>query len=128
AAIVSSARAEGDEKHPIDKWYDAQMDKASSTHESRDVIHKALEKWDVELNAAYKELMGQLKPPGKESLKAAQIQWIKFRDSEIEFMKNSIYAMDGTMWLQVGDDRVMRLTRDRALQLRRTLETLSNGG
>ena len=43
-------------------------------------------------------------------------------------MKESIYAMDGTMWLQVGDDHIMTLTRDRALQLRSTSRTLSDGG
>ncbi|PTY01328.1 hypothetical protein DB346_13405 [Verrucomicrobia bacterium LW23] len=116
------------EKHAIDKWYDAAMDKASSTHEFRSVTQQALAKWDAELNAAYKELGGMLKPAGKDALKAAQLQWIKFRDAEIEVIKNSIYLMDGTMWLQVGDNRVMELTRDRALQLRRTIQTLNEGG
>ena len=129
-ALISPAMAQEnstEEKHPIDKWMQAELDKASSTSETREVLRKALAKWDTELNSVYKELTGVLKPAGKEALKAAQVQWMKFRDAEIAFIKESIYALDGTMWLQVGDDRVMELTRERTLQLRRTLQTMKDG-
>jgi uncharacterized protein YecT (DUF1311 family) len=40
---------------------------------------KAYAAWDKELNKNYGELMRTLKPAQKETLRVAQLEWIKYR-------------------------------------------------
>ena len=45
---------------------------------------------DTELNSAYKQLMLNLGEEEKQSLKASQRQWIKYRDAEFKFIEKAI--------------------------------------
>lgn len=44
---------------------------------------------DAELNQAYQILKGQLDEPGREALRRAQRDWIRFRDAEFAFIENN---------------------------------------
>jgi uncharacterized protein YecT (DUF1311 family) len=57
--------------------------------------YKALEEaLDKELNSAYQTLMQKLPEPSKEALRASQKQWIKYRDTEFEFIAKNFNKED----------------------------------
>jgi uncharacterized protein YecT (DUF1311 family) len=88
---------EKEKKHPIDVWLEKCMEKENYTTAGMlNCSSQALDKWDKELNRAYKELMKKLSPKEKELLKQSQLQWIKFRDAEFKFLDN-LYLGTGTI-------------------------------
>lgn len=109
-------------KHPIDSWYDQCQDKDPSTAGIVQCAAEAGERWDAELNLVYKKLLANLSPEQKSQIKESQRQWISFRDRESEFMGGLYGSFQGTMWRPVAADAVMRLTRDRTLELQKYLE------
>ena len=111
-------------EHPIDKALGDCIDKDGSTAGMVQCISNAEEKWDKELNRAYGELMKRLTPQGKSALKEAQLQWIKFRDSEFK-LQDSIYSkLEGTMYIPMSADSRMQVVKNRALELRSYLDLL----
>lgn len=111
-------------KHPIDKALEACLDKDSTTAGMTNCIGKAYEKWDKELNRIYAELMKKLSPEGKVNLKDAQLQWLKFRDSEFK-LQDSIYStLEGTMYIPMRASDRMELVKKRAVELKSHLELL----
>ena len=67
-----------------------------------DCVIRATEKWDKELNKNYNELLPLLTSEQEEKLKSAQLNWIEYRNKEIEF-SNQIYSdIQGTMWIPVA--------------------------
>jgi uncharacterized protein YecT (DUF1311 family) len=111
-------------KHPIDKALDACLDKDSTTAGMTNCIGKAYEKWDKELNRIYAELMKKLSPEGKANLKDAQLQWLKFRDSEFK-LQDSVYStLEGTMYIPMRASDRMEVVKKRAVELKSHLELL----
>jgi len=87
---------------------------------------KAYDKWDKELNRLYTELMKKVSPDAKATLKEAQVQWLKFRDSEFKLL-DAIYAkLDGTMYIPMHIDSRMEVVKRRALELQSHLELLKD--
>ncbi|MBS1595647.1 MAG: DUF1311 domain-containing protein [Bacteroidetes bacterium] len=84
----------------------------------------AYDEWDKELNKYYKLLMGVLGPEAKARLKAAQVNWLTYRDSEFAFI-NSAYNMDGTMWGVIKASGRMELVKKRALELKEHYGTMT---
>jgi|APTNR8051073442_1049403.scaffolds.fasta_scaffold03654_1 uncharacterized protein YecT (DUF1311 family) len=123
------AQDDAPEPHPIDAQLDACMGipDNQSTHGMIGCIEAARTAWDAELNRNYKQLMGALKTPGQEALRAAQRQWIAYRDKEILFSDLLHANMDGTMFLIFAADRRMQLVKTRALELASYYETLTLG-
>jgi uncharacterized protein YecT (DUF1311 family) len=111
-------------RHPIDKVLDECLEKDSTTAGMTNCIGKAYEKWDKELNRIYAELMKKLSPEGKANLKDAQLQWLKFRDSEFK-LQDSIYStLEGTMYIPMRVSDRMELVKKRAVELKSHLELL----
>lgn len=80
-------------------------------------VNTAIDKWDTELNKAYKKLSDLLSPEQKEKLKLAQREWIIYRDKEIEF-SNKLYAdLKGTMWVIIAAQTKLDLIRKRTTEL-----------
>ncbi len=90
-------------------------------------IQKATVLWDAELNRHYQELLQVLSGDQKKQLRAAQRQWIRYRDQELEFSNNLYYDMGGSMWIPVAAERRLQLTKQRALELAGYLENLRMG-
>ena len=115
---------EKEDKHPIDKALDVCIEKNPSTGGTIQCIAAATKSWDRQMNADYKKLMGKLDPKGKAALKAAQLQWIKFRDAEIGTIGGVYAKTDGTMYRPMAANDVMTVTRDRAMQISGYLDVL----
>jgi uncharacterized protein YecT (DUF1311 family) len=70
------------------------QDKAETTPDYSEG-YKALEDaLDKELNSAYQSLMKVLPEASKEALRASQKQWIKYRDTEFEFIAKNFNKED----------------------------------
>jgi uncharacterized protein YecT (DUF1311 family) len=121
---VSAPRQEREKKHPIDAAMDACVDKNPSTQGTVHCIMAALKSWDGELNSSYQKLSARLDGKGKMSLKAAQLQWIKYRDAELVAIRGVYAKTDGTMYRPMAAEDAMQVTRQRVLQLNGYLDTL----
>jgi uncharacterized protein YecT (DUF1311 family) len=115
--------------HPIDKALEACIDKNGSTAGMVQFTDKAYAAWDRELNKNYGELMRILKAPPKESLRLAQLEWIKYRDLDFKLI-DSLYddTMQGTMYIPMRIDARMEVVKKRALELQGFLDLVQEGG
>ena len=116
-----------EKKHPID----VELQKCLDTKENyttlgmTECIVKAADSWDIELNKNYKILLGLLTEEQKEKLKESQRQWIKFRDSEMEFSHSVYNQLGGTMWIPIAARTRLDLTKQRAQELSDYISTLT---
>lgn len=108
-----------EKKHPIDKAFDACMDneKNQTTAGMVECADRAYKAWDKELNIAYNKLMSKLNPPGKQSLKAAQLEWIKYRDSQSKLFNAMYDQLQGTMYIPIFAYRGALIVKARTLEL-----------
>jgi uncharacterized protein YecT (DUF1311 family) len=88
---------------------------------------KAYLAWDKELNKNYAELMRIMKPRGKESLRLAQLEWIKFRDLNFKLIDSVYDRMEGTMYIPMRIDARMEMVKRRALELKGYLDLIQEG-
>ena len=122
--LVSAAASGAQEpsQHPIDKALDACTDKNGSTAGMVQCTDQAYAAWDKELNKNYGLLMQNLKPPQKEALKAAQLEWIKQRDLEFKFIDSVYDALQGTMYIPMRIAARMEVVKHRAMELHEYLD------
>jgi uncharacterized protein YecT (DUF1311 family) len=107
------------DKHPIDLKIEEclSIDSNQSTFGMINCIRTAMEEWDAELNKYYNLLMETLNTDEQEKLRAAQLQWLVYRDKEFEFIEKFYRNMEGTMWKIVEADSRNNIVRQRALEL-----------
>jgi uncharacterized protein YecT (DUF1311 family) len=115
-------------QHPIDKALEACIDKNGSTAGMVQCTDKAYAAWDRELNQNYGELMRTLKATQKESLRLAQLEWIKYRDLDFKLIDALYDTMQGTMYIPMRIDARMELVKKRALELKGFLDLVKEGG
>jgi uncharacterized protein YecT (DUF1311 family) len=125
-ATVSFAQEQN--QHPIDKSLEACIDKNPSTAGMVECTDKAYLAWDKELNKNYGELMRTLKPGQKESLRAAQLEWIKYRDLNFKLIDSVYDTMQGTMYIPMRIEARVEMIKRRALELRGYLDLIQEGG
>jgi uncharacterized protein YecT (DUF1311 family) len=113
-----------EEKDPIDLEMDAAMEQDGSTAGMVEAITAAHEKWEAKLNSAYKVLKQKMPSEEFAALQQAQRAWIAFRDKQIESYSITYGLMDGTMWTPIHAGAVMRITKERALELENYLGLL----
>jgi uncharacterized protein YecT (DUF1311 family) len=106
-------------QHAIDAWYEEKMaeETISSTASMREVTYQAQVKWEAEMNKVYKRLMQKLTQPQKNTLRKAQLQWLKFRNAEAQAILEIVSAQQGTIHQLSGTNRGMQLVRHRTLEL-----------
>lgn len=122
--VPATSHPQNQKKHPIDKALGACIDKDSSTAGMTNCADKALESWDRELNRVYNELARKMDPKDKQALKAAQTEWIKYRDVEYVLI-DSIYShLEGTMYIPMRVEARTRIVRERALVVNHYLDLL----
>ena len=121
---VSVGAQESKKEHPIDQWLAKCIQQDESTAGMRNCTARAYDMWDKELNKAYKSLMNNLSPDGKKALKASQLAWIKYRDSESKFNDEITTLKGGTLYLLMGDSSRLEMVKDRTLELRRYIGIL----
>jgi len=76
------------------------------------------------LNTLYAELMNRLSPDTKAKLKEAQLQWLKFRESEFKLQDGIYSKLEGTMYISMRADSRMQLVKNRALELKSYVDLL----
>ena len=89
-------------------------DLASATSQA---YRTGLELWDKELNRVYQELKKLLPEKSFAALKASQVQWLAFRDTQIAFINSCYDQYEGTMHQPMRASAIMEVTRARALDL-----------
>jgi len=112
----------GASKHPIDEAYDQAVEKDSSTMGMVKASSDAEKQWDDELNKYYKLLTGKLDKKAQQSIKKAQLAWIKFRDAEFELIAEVYSKMDGTMYRVIAAGLRAEVVKKRALDLKNLYE------
>ncbi|MEP6705874.1 MAG: lysozyme inhibitor LprI family protein [Pyrinomonadaceae bacterium] len=113
--------------HPIDKALDACTDKDGSTAGTIRCTDKAYAAWDRELNQNYVQLMRQLKPAQKVVLKTAQLDWLKYRDSEFKVIDSIYDTLQGTMYIPMRIAERLEVVKRRAVALAGYIDLLNEG-
>ncbi len=117
-----SSHSQRAKKHPIDKALEDCIAKDSSTAGMTNCTYKAQEMWDQELNKVYNGLASRLEGEGKEALKAAQLEWMKYRDTEYKLIDAIYSPLKGTMYIPMRASERMEIVKKRAMELRGHLE------
>ena len=108
----------------IDKTLERCLDQNESTMKTIRCLDQAYINWDRELNRVYKLLLAKLQPDQKTVLVQAQLNWIKFRDSEFQLI-NSIYSqLQGTMYLPMSVYQKVEIVKNRSRELNQYWEIL----
>ena len=103
--------------HPIDRFLESCMDKDPSTAGMTRCTDQAAARWDKEMNQRYATLMRQLPDDGKKALKAAQLTWIKHRDTEFKLIDRLYSRLQGTMYIPMRASNRLKVVKQRALEL-----------
>ena len=126
-ATANGSVAQEQAQHPIDKALEVCIDKNGSTAGMVECTDKAYAAWDKELNKSYGELMRTLKPSQKETLRLAQLEWIKYRDLDFKLIDSVYDTMQGTMYIPMRIDARMEVVKKRALELKGYLDLVTEG-
>ena len=111
-----------------DKFLDACTDKDPSTAGVLKCTDAAYQRWDQELNKTYVALMDKLKPAGKQTLKSAQLAWLKYRDAEFQNIDGIYGSLEGTMYIPMHEYRRISVIKERALSLVHYLNLINEAG
>ncbi|MDX6574728.1 MAG: hypothetical protein QOE96_681 [Blastocatellia bacterium] len=125
--LAAIAIAQEQTQHPIDKALETCIDKNGSTAGMVECTDKAYAAWDKELNQNYGELMRRLKSSPKETLRLAQLEWIKYRDLDFKLIDSVYDTMQGTMYIPMRIDARMEVVKKRALELKGYLDLITEG-
>ena len=75
---------------------------------------------DADMTKVYKELVGNMSKPDLEELKAAQRQWLQFRDAQAKY-EADLAARGGSLYPTIYDGRRAAITKARTAALRELL-------
>jgi uncharacterized protein YecT (DUF1311 family) len=125
AAVPVVVNGQTKREHPIDKALTACMEKDPSTAGMVECLNIAYEAWDKELNRVYGALMSKLPTEGKASLKAAQLEWIKYRDLEFKLISSVYSNLEGTMFIPMATDSRIGVIKRRVQELQDYLDLLN---
>ncbi|WP_375172419.1 lysozyme inhibitor LprI family protein [Marinobacter sp.] len=101
---------------PLDQIEDACIEIASDTLEHAECYKASLQAWDTELNQNYRSLMSRLDDQEKSKVRAAQRQWIEYRDAQLEAV-SLISNRPGTVWTIRAASIAAGITKDQAVRL-----------
>jgi uncharacterized protein YecT (DUF1311 family) len=124
--MVAAAQAPA-KRNPIDIAYDKCTENRAnqSTAGLSECSTTAYNAWDKELNIVYRKLMAVLDADAKQNLKTAQVDWLKFRDSQTKLYSGIHAQLQGTMYIPIFADRTVNLVRQRVIELQGLLELVS---
>ena len=126
--LISAERAafayEVTEKHPIDIEMERMIDEDPSTAGMYDAQAYGIEAWDKLLNENYQALMKKLTKEEQDKLRAAQREWIKYRDLEFAFNATFWGNFEGTMYRVFPGGYQYEFVKARALRLGYYLDDL----
>lgn len=98
----------------------------NSTAGQRKCINDAEILWDAEMNKYYKLIINKLPDKTKKKLIESQRNWIKFRDTEFEFISEYYFNYkEGTIFYVIADNNKMEIVKKRANELKNYYESLN---
>ena len=117
ACLLPLVAASGGQK---EKKQQNPCEDAATQAEMNQCARKAHEAADAELNKAYNRFVAKLDEEQRAQLKAAELAWIKYRDSTCE-LEGSFYK-GGTMRPMIYSYCLERVTKERTAELKLQLE------
>jgi uncharacterized protein YecT (DUF1311 family) len=94
---------------------------APSQYEANECAHKEYVAADAELNKVYSQLASKLEDQEQRAqLKAAELAWIKYRDTNCEF--EGLFYKGGTMRPMIESFCKAGMTKARTAELRKQIE------
>lgn len=115
--FIPSAITAQESTHPIDIFLDSCMEKDYTTFGMVNCIEKAIEMWNVELDKYYNLLMTELDGESAKILKSAEVDWIKYKEKEMENIESIYGKLKGTMYTPMKYFAKLEIVKTRALQL-----------
>ena len=95
-----------------------------TTFDMRNCAGKSFQESDEKLNRVYKNLMQRIEDTGEKSaLKSAQLDWLKYRDSNCEF--ESFQNRGGTIYPVVYETCRARMTDNRTKELQDRIKEMN---
>jgi uncharacterized protein YecT (DUF1311 family) len=92
---------------------------SNTQHELNQCAARARDKADAELNKVYRELLKDTGTTERAKLRAAQLAWIKFRDTQCDY--ESVGNKGGSIYPMVVSFCLARVTNARVKQLQEIL-------
>ncbi|UII26719.1 DUF1311 domain-containing protein [Fulvivirga maritima] len=124
-AFITSLSVKAQNEHAIDLKQKDCLQNAISTMDMIKCQTDAGEAWDKELNKYYQLYMAATSEENKIILKAAQREWMVYRDKEYELINHHYYIeLQGTMWRPIAAGERAKIIKERALQLKNYYEEL----
>lgn len=111
--------------HFIDKALEECIARDNSTTGMTSCTYEACKLWDAELNRVYNQLRAVLNPDAKKALKAAQLKWLKYRDSEFRLIDSIYSSLEGTMFIPMRAGDRMDIVKNRAMELESYLDLIN---
>ncbi|MFL6212093.1 MAG: lysozyme inhibitor LprI family protein [Pyrinomonadaceae bacterium] len=103
-------------KHPCEQ--------AGTQYEATECAGREYKQADAELNKVYQQVLKQEDKDGQARLRAAQLSWLKFRDTECEYEAGDYIG--GTMRPMVAAFCLAAVTNERTKQLKEILRAKSD--
>ena len=110
--------------HPIEAATMVCLEENQTTLGMARCMEEAYTAWDAELNRVYQDLMAELAPEQQTALRAAQVEWLAYRDAEFVWI-NSLYdTLDGTMYIPLRIAARVQIVKTRTQKLQTYLDEL----
>ena len=110
--------------YPTDDSLSHCIDQHPMPSEQASCVEEALGSWDQAMNAVYQKLTDRL--PSKSTLVEAQRSWLAFRDAEYPLIDSIHETLPSQEYLPLHAYWRLRLTRERALLLKKYLALASS--
>jgi len=112
--------------YPTDDSLDHCIDQHATPSEQASCVEEALGRWDEVMNAVYQKLTERL--PSKSTLVEAQRAWLAFRDAEYLLIDSIYETLPAQEYQPLHAYWRLRLTRERALLLKKYLALVGSAG
>ncbi len=112
--------------HAIDRRLAECMIQDETTDGMTDCLVEAYDMWDRELDRICGELRKRLRPEGRAALKAAQSEWLQYRDLEFALIDSIYSGFDGTMYTPMRVEDRMNILKNRVMELKSYIDLLEN--
>jgi hypothetical protein len=114
------------EEHAIEREARLCLEKAAAPSAMAACTAKAAELWDAEVQRLTAELSSMLDAEGRQALKAAHAEWLRFKTAE-QINISMIYGrLKGTAAVLMAAEDRMELIRGRAVELQKYIDLLKD--
>ena len=103
--------------HPIDQYQSKCIAADSTTAGMTNCTNGASARWGKALNSVYANLLSSISRSEQQALRAAQRQWILYRNAEFKLIDEMYKTKDGTMYIPMRAADRLEIIKTRALQL-----------